>query len=175
MLIWTTSTLARAGAVRAWLTRTGSLSEHLRGACGDGAFRVERLMQCRARAWPDERRVLGLPADALPLVREVLLFCGDTPVVFARSLAAERHLDGPWRALRGLGARPLATMLFAEPLIVRGALECRRLGTRDPLYRRAARAVDGLPGNLWARRSVFRRDGAPLLVSEVFLPGVPTP
>jgi len=161
---------ATAG-IREWLTRSGSLSEHLRKAC-PGAFRVTRLMQRRACVWPDERAVLDLAADGLPLVREVLLLCDDIPVVFARSLAAARYLDGPWRALRGLGSRPLATMLFAEPHIARGALEFCRLDARKPLYRRAAAAVNELPPDLWARRSVFRRDGAPLLVTEVFLPGV---
>lgn len=161
---------ATAG-IRDWLTLSGSLSEHLRRAC-PGGFRVERLMQRRADTWPDEQAALGLAADESPLVREVLLLCGDTPVVFARSLAAGRHLAGPWRALRGLGSRPLATMLFAEPRIARGALEFCRLDSRKSLYRRAAGAVGELPPDLWARRSVFRRDGAPLLVTEVFLPGV---
>ena len=161
---------ATAG-IREWLMRSGSLSEHLREAC-PGGFRVTRLMQRRASAWPDEQTALGLAADESPLVREVLLLCDDTPVVFARSLAAACHLDGPWRALRGLGSRPLATMLFDEPSIARGALEYCRLDARKPLYRRAAAAVGDLPPDLWARRSVFRRDGAPLLVTEVFLPGV---
>jgi chorismate-pyruvate lyase len=33
-------------------------------------------------------------------------------------------------------------------------------------------AVPELSPRLWARRSVFSREGAPLLVTEVFLPGV---
>jgi chorismate--pyruvate lyase len=165
------------GPLRRWLTARGSLSERIRRACRDGGgeFRVLPLSQRHAPAWPDERAALGLPRQGMPLVREVLLYCGDRPLVFARSLAAAGHLDGPWRALRGLGARPLATMLFADPCIARGALEFRGLDARDPLYRSAAAAVAGLPAGLWARRSVFRRQRAPLLVTEVFLPGVLAP
>jgi chorismate--pyruvate lyase len=162
------------GPLRRWLTARGSLSERIRARCG-GAFRVLPLFQGRARAWPDEVAALGLSRNDMPLVREVLLYCGDRPLVFARSLAAAGHLEGPWRALRGLGARPLATMLFADPRIARGALEFRGLDVRDPLYRRAAAALDGLPPGLWARRSIFRRRRAPLLVTEVFLPGVLAP
>lgn len=169
------------GPLRAWLTASGSLSERLRSACSAG-FRVQRLSQGKRDAWGDERAALCLPAHGQPLVREVLLFCGDTPVVFARSIAATTHLDGPWRSLRGLGAKPLASMLFADPRISRGALSYCRLDARKPLYRRAAIAVPdlspellpALPSELWARRSVFCQQGAPLLVTEVFLPGILT-
>lgn len=160
------------GPLRDWLTARGSLSERLRACCG--GFRVVPVRQTRARACLDETRLLGLPLRSRPLVREVVLYCGGTPVVFARSIAAAADLNGAWRALRGLGSQPLATMLFADPRIARGALHYRRLDARQPLYRHAARACDGLPATLWARRSVFRREDAPLLVSEVFLPGVLT-
>jgi chorismate--pyruvate lyase len=164
------------GPLRAWLTASGSLSERLRNACTAG-FRVQRLSQGRRNTWCDERAALCLPASdnhGQPMVREVLLCCGDTPVIFARSIAATAHLDGPWRSLRGLGARPLATMLFADPRISRGELSYCRLDARSPLYRRAALAVADLPSDLWARRSVFCQRGSPLLVTEVFLPGVLT-
>jgi chorismate--pyruvate lyase len=161
------------GPLRHWLTTRGSLSERLRVACKAG-FRVQCLNQGLRPAWPDEREALRLVASERTLVREVLLYCGATPVVFARSLATASHLDGPWRSLRGLGSRPLATMLFADPRIARDALEFCRLDARKPLHRRAAAAVPELPPGLWARRSVFRRDHAPLLVTEVFLPEVLT-
>lgn len=161
------------GPLRAWLTAPGSLSERLRRACIAG-FRVQRLRQGRGAAWCDERDPLRLTAHDQPLVREVLLCCGATPVVFARSIAAANHLDGPWRSLRGLRARPLAAMLFADPRIQRGAMAYCHLDERAPLYRRAALAVADLPSELWARRSVFCRQGAPLLVTEVFLPGILT-
>jgi chorismate--pyruvate lyase len=165
---------ALPGPLHQWLAARGSLSERIRATCRAGAFRVQPLAQGRAPAWSDEREALALRGAGRPLVREVLLLCGATPVVFARSLAAARHLDGPWRSLRGLGARPLASMLFADPRIDRSALEFRRINARQPLHRRAAAVVPELPQALWARRSVFRRDGAPLLVTEVFLPGVLT-
>ncbi|MDP2795104.1 MAG: chorismate lyase [Sulfurisoma sp.] len=161
------------GPLRHWLTARGSLSERLRAASRTG-FSVQRLNQGLNHVWPDEREALRLSDNEQPLVREVLLFCGTTPVVFARSLAAARHLDGPWRSLRGLGSRPLATMLFADPRIARGAIEFCRIDGRQPLHHRAEAAVPELPRELWARRSVFRRENAPLLVTEIFLPGVLT-
>jgi chorismate--pyruvate lyase len=154
-----------------WLTAQGSLSEHIRRRCNKG-FRVQRLFQGRSRALPDELACLDLPQGSFPLVREVLLLDGDIPLVFARSLAAAKYLDGPWRGLRGLGTKPLATMLFADPGIQRADLEYHHLTARTPLYRRAAKTLDTLPDNLWARRSVFTRNRAPLLVTEVFLPDI---
>ena len=154
-----------------WLTAQGSLSEHIRYRCRKG-FRVQPIFQGRSRALPDELTCLGLPQGSFPLVREVLLLDGNTPLVFARSLAGAQSLNGPWRGLRGLGTKPLASMLFADPGIRRAALEYRHLSLRTPLYRRAAKTLYALPNELWARRSIFIRENSPLLVTEVFLPDI---
>ena len=133
---------------------------------------MKRLLQARRRLFPDEATLVGLHAGSRALVREVLLHCGDTPVVFAHSVVATKHLRGAWRSLRGLGTKPLATALFADPRVQRGPLHFRKLSCRNLLRVRAAEFVSDLPAELWARRSVFRRDGAPLLVTEVFLPEI---
>jgi len=156
---------------RDWLTTGGSLSERIRQRCGTD-FRVQPVFQGRAPARPDELARLNLPPGARPLVREVILFDGNTPLVFARSLASIDDLNGPWRGLRGLGSRPLATMLFADPGIRRGDLEFRQLSKRSALHARARKSVTLLPTQLWARRSIFFRCGAPLMVTEAFLPGI---
>ena len=105
-------------------------------------------------------------------LREVILHADGAPVVLAHSIACHRDLSGVWRRLRGLGNRPLAAALFANPLVERGVLEFARVDSRHPLWRRAAKVFGpGLPP-LWARRSLFRLAGRPLLVTEVFLPGI---
>jgi chorismate--pyruvate lyase len=131
---------------------------------------VQRLSQRLALPIRDEYRPLGLRPARLALVREVLLLCGDTPLVFAHSVAPRASLRGPWAALRGLGHRPLGAALFADPRIQRHPLECRLLDRRHPLYRRAIRHLDHPPASLWARRSRFTLHGASLMVTEVFLP-----
>lgn len=154
---------------RPWLAHRGSLTRRLQERCP--AFGVRKVGQRLARACRDERAVVGVGAT-LALTREVYLHCGDTPVVFAHTVARRESLRGPWANLRRLGSRPLGAALFADPLVRRAPLRYRRLDRRDELYRRACRALAARPARLWARRSLFTRRGAALLVTEVFLPGI---
>lgn len=160
--VWT------AGPWRHWLTDHGSLTRRLTAACP--AFRVQRLSQGLALPLRDEYRPLGLRPARLALVREVLLLCGDTPLVFAHSVVPRSGLRGPWAALTGLGHRPLGAALFADPRILRHPLDYRLLDQRHPLYRRAAPYTENPPATLWARRSRFTLQGHSLMVTEVFLP-----
>lgn len=155
---------------RDWLRDHGSLTLRLQRHCAE--FRVRRLRQGLAQPNPDERRVLRLRAGQRALVREVLLLCGDEALVFAHSVIPTRGLRGPWRGLSRLGHKPLGAALFADPLVQRHPLASRRLDRRHPLYRTLAAYSPVLPRQLWARRSLFVRDGQPILVTEVFLPAV---
>lgn len=166
---WTRATFAMQDW-RPWLTDHGSLTQRLRARCP--AFAVHRLRQGAARPHDDERAALALRGDRVALVREVLLLCGDTPLIFAHTVVPLPSLRGPWRTLAGLGNRPLGAALFANPKIARFPLEYRRLDRRHPLHRAAVAATGTGHGPLWARRSLFALDGHPLLVSEVFLPAV---
>ncbi|MBM3356573.1 MAG: chorismate lyase [Betaproteobacteria bacterium] len=148
----------------------GSLTARIQARCA--AFHVKLLFQGARRANRDER-ILGAARGAREvLVREVCLYCRTSPVVFAHSVLRRRELRGPWRSLARLGARPLGAALFANPRVRRYPLKFRKLDARDELHARA-RAVLGarLPA-LWARRSLFTLRGSPILVTEVFLPGI---
>jgi chorismate--pyruvate lyase len=71
-----------------------------------------------------------------------------------------------------LGSQPLGAALFADPSIQRGPLQVAHIAADHPLHRAAGQASHlELPG-LWARRSLFCRAERPLLVTEVFLPGI---
>lgn len=98
--------------------------------------------------------------------------CAGTPVVFARSVLPKSSLYGPWRALASLGRQPLGTALFAKLHVVRAPLHYRKLAPAHMLYRHATASLATRPAYLWARRSVFWRGNAPILVTEVFLPGM---
>jgi len=164
------SSPALSGRTHDWLTRPGSLTAHLRQHCP--AFNVLRLRQGHAHPHHDEQYLLHLPRRRWVLVREVLLRCGEQPLVFAHSVAPLASIQGPWRALAGLGNRPLGEALFLNPRILREPLSYRRIDIRHPLYRVAAANIPNAPRQLWARRARYLLDGAPLLVSEVFLPGL---
>ena len=158
---------ARFGKLHPWLTSRGSLTSRLVAKVGQ--FNLVRLIQRAQLPNVDERRELGLRDREFAIVREVLLRDGDTPLVFAHSLAARRDLRGVWRGLSRLGGRPLAEMLFHDTAVVRLPMEYRKIDARHPLYRRAREVAPFEATSIWARRSVFLKQGRPLLVTEVFL------
>jgi chorismate--pyruvate lyase len=102
----------------------------------------------------------------------VYLYADDRPVIFAHSVVTHQHLRGAWAEVRSLGSKPLGAMLFAHPLVERKPLHYKALRSRHPLYQRAAALLSDPPNRLWARRSLFHLHGAPLLVTEVFLPEI---
>lgn len=164
---------ALAGApasLHPWLADPGSLTARIVARCI--TFQVRVLGERRTLPCPDERVLLGLPPGRHAWIREVLLLADGEPVVFAHSALAPRDLTGAWHMARAIGSRPLGAALFADPGIRRGALAAARLTAAHPLHRHAAAAVGAALPTLWGRRSRFCRQGRPLLVTEVFLPGI---
>lgn len=159
-----------AAAYREWLHDRGSLTSRIEARCA--SFSVKVAFQGLRRVSRDERFLLAGDRRAPALVREVYLYCRRTPIVFAHSVIAPRTLRGEWRQLAGLGSRPLGAALFADPRIRRYPLRQRRIDRHHELYRRACAVLAAKPPHLWARRSLFALHGSPILVTEVFLPGI---
>ncbi len=92
--------------------------------------------------------------------------------VVARSITLLMASHGIWQGMRRLRSRPLADILYGDPAITRSDFEVARLSRRAAVYRTVQRLDKQhlVPGKLLARRSVFWRQGAPLLVAECFLP-----
>lgn len=150
-----------------WLTDSGSLTSRLRAACGRG-FRLELLGEAAE----------SLPGDALPLLdggeirsRRVRMFCGDSLCVCATTLIPAATLSGePW--LASLGDRPLGDALLERGGIQRAPFEFCRASPAHPLFSPALAGTDIRPAWVWARRSRFKLDAGPLLIYEMFLPGL---
>ena len=159
-----------AGAYRPWLTDRGSLTARI--ARLYPAVRVQVLFQGPRRPDRDERFLFGEHEGARVLVREVFLTCGDTPVVFAHTVVDPRDLSGAWRGILKLGNRPLGAALFADPRVQRYPLRQKKLGPHHELHARLKTFLGQPPARLWARRSLFRLRDSPILVTEVFLPGI---
>ena len=157
-------------AYKPWLHDHGSLTRRIQQRCEN--FAVQPLRSGLASIAYDESALLGLAPHQLAYSREVFLHADGSPVVFAHSACAPQHLHGPWAALAGLGNQPLGAMLFAHPLVQRKPLRFKALHPRHPLYQRAVAPLAAPPARLWARRSLFTLHDAPLLVTEVFLPGI---
>jgi len=159
-----------AGDYRPWLRDRGSLTGRIQRRCA--AFRVKVAFQGLRRVNRDERDIFRISGRRLAMVREVYLYCRRTPVVFAHTVFDARNVRGPWRVVTRLGTRPLGAALFADPRVRRYPLRQKKLGRRHELYGRAQAALRTAPATLWARRSLFTLHDSPILVTEVFLPGI---
>ena len=153
-----------------WLADSGSLTGRIQQRCS--SFAVRGVRSGLAKIARDEAQLLGVIPHQLAYTREVYLYADGQPVVFAHSACARVHLSGAWHAVRGLGSRPLGALLFSHPLVERKPLHYKLLEKSQCLYQRAVQRLVNPPDQLWARRSLFYLNGAPLLVTEVFLPPI---
>lgn len=166
---WRRRSGAGAAGYRPWLVDRGSLTDRVRERCA--ALRVELVFQGPRRAARDEH-FLAVGRAQRVFVREVFLSCGRARVVFAHSVTRLANLRGAWRGLVRLGTRPLGVALFSDPRVRRRPLRFRRLGPQDELHARACAATGKRLPALWARRSLFILGKSPILVTEIFLPGI---
>lgn len=169
--------------LRHWLQVPGSLTQHLR-ATGQ-TLKVHRLAQRTDAGRGDEPATLGRSGRRVH-ARDVLLELDGAAVVYARSVTPARAVRGPWRALLGLGSRPLAELLYTQRGIRRTPLQAHKLAPHGPwrsyvqhqltLHVRRGELDASNPllhaRTMWARHSVFYKRGQPLRVMEVFAPAV---
>ncbi len=167
---WNGSTLGCGAQLRPWLHDHGSLTARIRQRCTQ--FAVQPVRSGLARIAYDEASALGIAPHQFAYSREVFLHADGKAVVFAHSACHADDLRGAWQAMKGLGNRSLGSLLFTHPLVVRHPLHFAALRPHHPLYQSAVCATDSRPERLWARRSLFTLHGAPLLVTEVFLPEI---
>lgn len=158
--------------MHAWLRDHGSLTKAIVGRC-DGRFRVEVLLQCWGKPLASERKLLGMRAGEVAIIREVKLLCNDGAWVFARTLIPVSSLRGKARQLAFLGNKPLGAVLFSSPSTRRKKIQYARLDNRHALYAQACSHSDHETEDLWGRRTLFEYAGKPILVNEIFLPEIP--
>jgi len=173
---WLTWGQQRTGQIprglAAWLQDNGSLTRRVQCACGPG-FQVRLLRQGWGSPLYSEGRLLKMRRGEIAVIREVLLLCDEQPWVFARTLIPIHSLRGRARRLTRLGETPLGEVLFAHPGLRRGAIQVARLLPRHRLFVSAVAGLAEAPTQLWGRRTLFYYAGKPLLVNEIFLPGLP--
>jgi len=157
--------------MRTWLYNDASLTARLIAGCNND-FHVKVLKQRYARVLRNEELILGMPHRRFALLREVVLYCHDTPVVYARSVIPLQTLTGKQTRLAHLGSRPLGGFLFSCASMQREAIELAELLPGDPVYNQAMRDEDNPVEPIWGRRSIFRLANKPLLVAEIFLPAI---
>ncbi|WP_233201049.1 chorismate--pyruvate lyase family protein [Chromobacterium alticapitis] len=149
------------------LTEPASLS--LRLQAGGRRFAVSVLSQGGDIVQTDEAAPLSLPEGAPLYARHVLLTLDEVPVVYARSVVAPSC--PAWLPVLERGSRSLGLTLFGElPELAREPLRYALLAPDHP--QAAAAAATEQAAAYPARRCRFLLHGAPLLLTELFLPAL---
>lgn len=147
-------------ALQPWLLSQGSLTALLKSKCQ--TFRLQLV----AEHW--QQLPLSLQQQwqqPQGLKRDVILWCNETPCIYAQSWLPESTLE-QLEPLARLGAQPLGEYIFLHQSLERGPIEVALLQAGMVL------PVLGAQQQLWARRSIFSVQQQQLLVQEIFLPGV---
>ena len=147
-----------------WLFDASSLTARMVDLCGKD-FSVRVLSQNWEKIDSEESSAMSLPYAHSALVRQVLLCCGDTPLIYARTVIPAVTVQGAQRRYANMGNRPLGAMLFADRTMRREVVHVAKLSKTHAANQHVACKED-----VWGRRSVFRVSGKPILVSEYFLP-----
>jgi chorismate--pyruvate lyase len=170
---------------RSWLTERGSLTARLRDTWG--VVSVDVITEGLTAPLPHEADRLGLPLSEPAWVRCVWLRTHGTARLYARTVIPRWGPLNPWVQVQQLGQQPLGELLFRATDLQRGAFEwCGNANwpapdSTPPNIPPNSAASGGAAANntaahatssqvpALARRCVFQRDSAPLLLTEVFL------
>ena len=152
--------------VKDWLFDAGSLTARIINNC-DNDFSVKVLSVKSATPTPDEIQALKLKPRSQAIIREVLLLCGNQPVIYARTIIPVSSMRGALRGIVKLGNKSLGAVLFADRKMQRKPMEITSLAATHKCYK-----WTGSQGKeaIWGRRSVFILKNKELLVSEFYLP-----
>lgn len=151
-----------------WLFDEKSLTRRLQQCC-KGQFSVQVLSEEVHQPQPSEAICLGMSGRRWARIRQVVLLCDQTPWVVARTIIPLSTLQGRLRQLRYLKNRPLGAFLFSHPDLQRGDIEVTQLAYSTPPLNLLPQDENCQRESTWGRRSLFRLQGRPVLVSEIFL------
>lgn len=154
-----------------WIIDSGSLTARLQQRC-KYQFHVSVRSQYYGLPYLSERQALGLSKKAYCLIREVLLYCDEVAVVFARSVLPKSTLTGAEKKLAHMGSDSLGATLFANPSMRREQMQVACISPGQYFYEQATMTLEARPDKIWGRRSVFYLYQKKLLVSEIFLPTI---
>ena len=156
-----------------WLSDTGSLTQKIEKAIGQ-KLEVQVLRDCPQSLNSDESRYFHFKLRRCR-VREVLLCANGTPLVMAHSVIPTLSSSGSNHGVLRLGTKPLGAVLFAKTRKhskARPPRDIARLDKSSELWKKSSKHLSGMSSPLWARRTLYRLKGHPILVNEIFLPAL---
>jgi chorismate--pyruvate lyase len=93
----------------------------------------------------------------------------------AHSVIPTLSSSGSNHAILRLDKKPLGAVLFSKTRKqsqARPPRDIARLDKSSELWKRCTKNFAGLSSPLWARRTLYRLKGRPILVNEIFLPAL---
>ena len=162
--------VAASPQIQSWLNTPDSLTARIRQTCPQMTVLV--LSEKTERPLLEECTALGLQPNDQAWVRCVLLQCGQQNWVYARTVIPNLTPESPWTPLQQLGNKPLGDVLFDLPSIQRTPFEFSGQALSGWPYLSEQLSLSETQGKGYARRSTFTQKNAPLLLTEVFLPGL---
>lgn len=133
--------------------------------------RLEKLRQGRQMVSRDERNVLGIEPRRYALVREIKMGKAHENWLYARTVIPNETLRGQAKRIASLNDTPIGKILFSRNGAHRESLSVQRtVNLPQPVTDLLETSA---PFPLWVRRSIFRFDDKPLLITETFLPDCP--
>ena len=155
--------------LRPWLIGKSLLTLRLKSVCGE-RFGLRLVHQWTGLLDSSHQAILQ-SRDSAGFFRDVEMCCGEQVWVFAETVIPDSTLSlHPW--LAELGDAALGETLSDLKGIERSPYEYAWLPREEALSTRALQGAEVKPAGLWARRSCFELRGAPLLVQELFMPGM---
>lgn len=148
-----------AGSLTAELRRLGKVSVYV---LRQGTGTLEKTEAC----------LLNVGDIRNAYVREVLLECAGVKVLYARTVVTITSASRQWAGLKRLNERPLGDLLFQDMKIFRTGFVQRPICTHQLIqFLSSYKHVPQL-NYLGARRSLFVRDSARLVLTEAFTDGI---
>ncbi|WP_208607587.1 chorismate lyase [Xenorhabdus thuongxuanensis] len=141
------------GSVLDWLMEVGSMTRRFEQHCQHVSVAPLREDFIALKELNDESE--HLPVNEKYWLREIVLYGDNIPWLLGRTVIPEETLTGPDKKLVDVGTVPLGRYLFSGNNLTRDYIQIGRQGGR------------------WARRSLLKLSGKPLLLTEVFLPNSP--
>ncbi len=156
--------------IQSWLSTKESLTVRLRLLCPD--LQVIILSEKLELPLANESQSLNLSSNEKAWVRCVVLKGHNANWVYARTVIPNFTDENPWSHLQKLGNKPLGEVLFDDKSIKRTPFTFASQSLDTWPYLTAFLGADSQNSKGYARRSVFTQKEAPLLLTEVFLPGL---
>ncbi len=162
--------------IHEWMAKPYILSQALKRICNTLSVKV--IDQRFEKAFDNEYKVLEMQSNEVPFVRQVLLQNEDNiALTYGRVIIPPQTYELHFSQFEKLGTNLIGeTLLYNNPDVTRGPFEYVYVNHTHEWAQQvfAAQSQNVTPADLWGRRSLFSIKSTPILVTELFLPSLPS-